>query len=540
MRIPTARACRMAAVICCLAWFASDPAWATGKYIRPTWRDFRGRSFSTTDYLIGTYYFDWYNVHTTEHFINPDGSDALTDHPSDSLPVPLGPGGYAARPPAAYASPPFFSYDDPAWHARECRRMAAAGVDFLMPVYWGVPGVEDWNTIGLRNLEIAMNGLEAKRQRFPQVGIFYDTTTLWGVDLTTRAGKDRLYGTIRDFYSYVPPKRWARMNGRAIVWFYWSGWPSRIDPGVLSEASNRFARDFGGVRLFFVGDNGWRSAGTALDYTYAWGAAVSGTTVHDVTAVGAGYDDRGVTYRTSHIVVPRRKGEFYQEAWESAHASGRRLIAIETWNEYHEATDIAPSYEYGWLYVDMTAREAVRHRFPMGYVRQAYRYLLGRAPSASGYATYTSAMDRGTPPGAVRDSLLNSASARARTSDPRYVTFLYNHYLHRAPEPGGYAHWLGRLRSGAKRSDVRNAFLDSAEAKDKIGDRQFVTELYRQILLREPEPAGFDFWMGQLASGQARAWVRDGFVNSIELKYHDLSTLTSQEATALFDYSGWR
>jgi len=521
----------------CLALACAGRAAATGPYIEPYWSDFSGPSFTSADYIVSTYYFYWYDIHTGYHITNGNGSDALTDHPDYSTPYPLGPGGYPARPPAIYNKRPPFSYREPAWHVREIGRMVGAKIDVMLPVYWGVPGVEDWSNEGLRTLEKAMDTLEAQKRRYPAVGMFYDTTTLNGVDLSTPAGKNQFYGTIRDFYSLIPPKRWARINGRAIVWLYYSGWPSRVDPAALSEASDRFASQFGGVRLFFVGDEGWRNAGATIDMTYSWGAAVNGPILKDVAAIGPGYNDSAVIYRPQPLIRPREDGAFYHDSWEAAHSSGRRLIALETWNEYHEGTEISPSFEYGWYYWYVTLWESTRHHFPAHFVRWAYRYFLGREPEYGGFLGWTGAISAGTPPSAIRDGILDSAEAKARTPNRQYVTFLYRQYLGRKPDQGGFDYWVKRLDQGAKRADVRNAFLDSAEAKAKISNGQFVTECYRQLLKREPESGGYNYWLGQLQAGATRAAVRDSFINSRELRYRDIENLNGRARTALFDFS---
>src|SRR5262245_7720614 len=88
----------------------------TGPYILPSWHNFYGATLNTKDYVVGTYYFDWYNVHNRDHIVNPDGSDALTDHPLESQPFPVPPEGYSQRPPARYFAPPYFSYESSAWH----------------------------------------------------------------------------------------------------------------------------------------------------------------------------------------------------------------------------------------------------------------------------------------------------------------------------------------------------------------------------------------------------------------------------------------
>ena len=53
--------------------------------------------------------------------------------------------------------------------------MIGAGVDFLMPVYWGVPGRYDgWSFAGLPPLVEAHSALEKEGKKPPAIGMFYD------------------------------------------------------------------------------------------------------------------------------------------------------------------------------------------------------------------------------------------------------------------------------------------------------------------------------------------------------------------------------
>jgi hypothetical protein len=319
--------------------------------------------------LVVTYYFYWYDAPGGYH-ITQGGADMLTDHPDDSRPVPLGRGGAKRRPPATYSQDPAFSYRNPAWQAREFLRMAGAGIDVALPVYWGGdprrPVEAAWSNLGLEVLDEALTALEARGASLPRIGLFYDTNTLGAtggspaVDLTTSQGQDQFYNTIRDFYSRVPPHRWARLDGGAIVWLFDSKRPRRIDPRIFDIARRRFAADFGGASLAFVGDPGWKRAGARTDRTTRWWglntdpSALQADT--DVVTVAPGF-----YYWPTGRKVDRRGGRTYRAAWEAALRTNKSIVAIETWNEYFEATEIAPSAEYGWLYWELTRQFAARH-----------------------------------------------------------------------------------------------------------------------------------------------------------------------------------
>jgi hypothetical protein len=333
-----------------VAWGASDPAprpAPPGPHaVRADPASPQPASFRKDQPVVGTYYFYWYDSGTGEHFVDGDGTDALTDHP-------LHPEGY--------------SYRSAAWHEREIRDILAAGIDFILPVYWGFPGdAGGWSNRGIPPLVEAARSIEAGKgggpTRAPRVGLFYDTSTLhWNsrgyhADLVEPEGKEWLYVTVRDFYSMVPPDLRACVEGRPIVWLYAAGFAKRHDASALAYLRAEFRKDFG-VEPFIVKEASWKGE---ADATYAWGAAIRPNAI-GIAAVGPGYDHSAVPGRTP-LKVHREDGALYRRAWEwvLSMPAGRRpkIAVVETWNELHEGTEIAPTKEHGRLYVGLTHRFA--------------------------------------------------------------------------------------------------------------------------------------------------------------------------------------
>lgn len=54
---------------------------------------------------------------------------------------------------------------------------------------------------------------------------------------------------MRDFYSRIPPKYWAAIDGKPVVWLYDTLWAASFDQSSIDYLSDRFAEDFGGLRL---------------------------------------------------------------------------------------------------------------------------------------------------------------------------------------------------------------------------------------------------------------------------------------------------
>ena len=53
---------------------------------------------------------------------------------------------------------------------------------------------------------------------------------------------------------------------------------------------------------------------------------------------------------------PGAGGAYYEESLRQAVASGRKIMAIETWNELDEGTGILETREFGRQYIELTRR----------------------------------------------------------------------------------------------------------------------------------------------------------------------------------------
>ncbi|MFN7141078.1 MAG: hypothetical protein ACK4UN_17245, partial [Limisphaerales bacterium] len=78
-----------------------------------------------------------------------------------------------------------------------------------------------------------------------------------------------------------------------------------------------------------------------------------------------GYDDSRVQGRVP-FVVPRENGALFARNWQNYLRFPSKLAVIETWNEYHEGTEIAASLEYGRDYIHLNRQFA--DWFKQGYV----------------------------------------------------------------------------------------------------------------------------------------------------------------------------
>lgn len=101
----------------------------------------------------------------------------------------------------------------------------------------------------------------------------------------------------------------------------------------------------------------------------------------------------------------------------------------------------------------------------------------------------------------------------------RFVISMYEGCLNRKPDQAGQAYWVSSLLSGtALGRDVAGGLIHSAEFIEReLSDEDYISFLYTTFFGREPDQAGFDYWVGELTNG---AFNRDdillSFSDSVE------------------------
>ncbi len=305
---------------------------------------------STRPPLVFTYFYYWYDATTGGHL---EPNVPLATHPTDDPP------------------PSWRSAD---WFRKELSDMAYAGIDVVLPVYWATK--EDWPLGGLPVLAQAKAQLMAEGKRSPGIGMFFDTASLEGRDLTTAPDRDFMYANIREYFQRIPRDQWGLIDGRPVIWLFTSDFVTAFDQQVFDEIYTRFEQDFG-VRPYIVREVSWNFAGhgrgsarvydhakpIATEASYVWGAAQNGfaSSLGTVATVGPGYDERDIPGRAG-VYRPRDGGKWYTDNFRKAIASGKRMLAIETWNELHEGSGIGETVEYGRAYIDLTRQLVAEYK----------------------------------------------------------------------------------------------------------------------------------------------------------------------------------
>jgi len=294
------------------------------------------------------------------------------------------------------------SYNNTAYHEWEIRGMIKAGIDVLMPVYWYNGLEHKWSLDGLYKIvetrkqlipkiiaeanakEPGINHTEQYADRIiPKIAMFFDTTCmkgLWallesngncslyeelfwngtGPDLNEPYWQEQFWLRIKDFYSIVDSESAFEFNGNYVVWLYGANWFADVGTKVLDYCKQKFKQEFG-KDLLFVGPKGWLKAN--VDGVCNWGACCPGDIIPPqynkipVGAVSPGFYNLGAI-KFQGPAFYNRDPEKYKELWRNLINQNPTWIHVETWNEFHEGTNICWTQEFGYTFINVTREMA--------------------------------------------------------------------------------------------------------------------------------------------------------------------------------------
>ena len=152
-------------------------------------------------------------------------------------------------------------------------------------------------------------------------------------------------------------------------------------------------------------------------------------------------------------------------------------------------------------------------------VRLYFAYFL-RVPDYAGLMFWIGAYNSGWSLGSISESFAASNEFQqtyGSLTNEQFVTLVYQNVLGRDPDPVGYDYWLGQLNSGSLTwGQMMLGFSESDEYNALISNEVLVTMMYIGMLRRSPEPGGFNFWVGYLDSGGSELSMIDAFFSSQE------------------------
>ncbi len=106
-----------------------------------------------------------------------------------------------------------------------------------------------------------------------------------------------------------------------------------------------------------------------------------------------------------------------------------------------------------------------------------------------------------------------TAQVNAFLADQDFVSGLYLNVLARDPDAGGANYWVKQISGGTTHATVTAAFLNSPEAQTFINP---VVRLYEGLLNRAPDVEGLNYWADALRGGASLTSITDAFLHSPE------------------------
>lgn len=286
----------------------------------------------------------------------PDGASLLASHPLEG-------------------AGPWMTYDRVDWHRKQLQDVRKASIDVILPVFRADSTAKQRYALrGLMTLSGALRNLDLTGQDYPLVACYLDTTSLADergekLDLSDPKAQAKLFVAIREFYQQIPtayrlgiPLSAKNGGGSANVVVLSSGDAfAKVDPAFLDECRRRFASEFGNDLLILGGSDfkGKASLDGYVNDTHGRGFQMDDTGWIKPASVGVGYDETmqppAASSGTKEAPIRlREEGRTYKAEWKQALARKPDWIFIDGWNDFAEGAEIAPSFQNGLEYVDLT------------------------------------------------------------------------------------------------------------------------------------------------------------------------------------------
>lgn len=278
--------------------------------------------------LVLAHYYPWYGT--------PDGPSGRWNHWD-----PVTPHHGSADTPSLG----FYDSRDPEVLRQHIDWARDAGIDAFVVSWWGPRSFEEGS------LNILLELLEEEQVEDFAITVMIEQAS---------SGSN-----LRDQIRYVLERNgaspaWLRADGRPVL-FLFGRVASEFSRSTLEAA-------LGGRSVFAVADGvTFSDAAAAFDGILFYNPlpdlagyeSVFPDVVNEHNASGRivvaaalpGYDDTN-TVRPARFRISRTDGAMYRRMWRTADLGD--WVAITSWNEWHEGTEIEPSEEYGNLYLRLT------------------------------------------------------------------------------------------------------------------------------------------------------------------------------------------
>jgi LysM repeat protein len=258
---------------------------------------------------------------------------------------------------------------------RHVEQARGAGIDAFALAWYGPQGRNNQTEGNLRAL------LDVAAERGFGVTVDFETRSPF------YHGQADIVGALRHLISnHAAHPAFLRYEGKPLIFFWavrdvfrgegqsavdaWASIRQQVDPQhntvwIADGANIDFLSVFDGHHLYNIT---WNPPASVRDTLSIWAGRVrtysseNGVRKLWVATVMPGYNDLFIAGRSGRFSHDRRGGAYYRETWQAAIDSAPDLIAITSFNEWLEGTQIEPSASYGNLYLDLTAELSAGYR----------------------------------------------------------------------------------------------------------------------------------------------------------------------------------
>lgn len=310
----------------------------------------RDRRFANLPHRVLAFYYTWYG--------NPEHSGSWVHW--DNVRPEKHDIGTSTHYPALGA----YDSHDPELISTHIRQAKEAGVDTFISTWWGRGNFEDraFGSLLKHAEELDFN-----------VAAYWETAPGTGQEQVDRAVGDLAYLA----ETHGKSAAYLKVDGEPVVFVYGrvlgevplQNWPAIID-GVKKRLGynvilvadgyrDMYARVFDGLHVYNIAG---ATKGRDVPQLRAFASQSFPAAVQTARKRGAiacvtiipGYDDTKI--RTPGLVAERYGGEAYRTLWSEAIKADADWVVITSWNEWHEGSEIEPSWEDGDLYLKLTRK----------------------------------------------------------------------------------------------------------------------------------------------------------------------------------------
>lgn len=258
--------------------------------------------------------------------------------------------------------------------------------------------------------------------------------------------------------------------------------------------------------LTWAGAEGRRAAKGSIAL-YAPNPFLSGSSVSHVKASGqlmSPFIETG----SAILSVPRRTGGMMADiGWVLENKLGNQAFVaalgpdfLDRPSSFDEIANFADIIAIGDVTRgDVVAAYATSDEWIGNIVDGLYASTLGRKPDDAGRRYWIGVLRTGQTPAQVAAYFYAGTEyyQRAGATNRRWVQDLYAEILHRQADASGLNYWAGLAARGKSRSEIAFHFYQSVESR-----RDRVASLYRQLLGRSPDRSGHEYWAKVLTNGR--------------------------------------